>query len=120
MITLIDKGPADKPFDKPVEVRMESIDANHAVAVDPARYSTVGRDVTLRKTGSLEDRVLAIENWIADFDTEDDIERAPEPVKPTEPSSIALDFHPDTQFAELPDKPPTAPYPPAPPKRDFE
>jgi hypothetical protein len=82
MITLLDKGPTDtaapdyeawhKEHDAPVEVRMHSIDAQHALAADPERYEEVRRDAVIRKSGSTEDRLTAIEERLDELEDEDD------------------------------------------------
>lgn len=61
MITVLDRGDKKDSGVEPREVRMPAVDARHAIAADPERYSEVSRDVVRRKPGGLEDRLTAIE-----------------------------------------------------------
>lgn len=122
MITILDKGPVapKAPDDKddavavtayraavkenedwhkanpePVKVTMDAIDARHAIAADPQRYSYVTQDRVLRKSGSIEERMDNAEEWLAELDAK---------VNPPKPAPAAAKAEPKKPAVETDEK----------------
>lgn len=65
----------DKEEDR--EIKMSAVDARHAIAADPERYSEVHREQVARKSGDLESRLSAIEARLDALEEHDAPEPAP-------------------------------------------